>query len=163
MEGAATGKGLQERDLQGEGGLPEGDPQLLSGGLSRPIRYIAEINQKHSTMGYIEKSLGDGERVIAKFKIHWYAYLWLFAILGLLFTEIALTSKKVIVKKGVLSRRTDEMKLNKVENVELKQSLMGRILGFGEIIVSGTGSGKVTISKVTDPIEVKKQIEAQLD
>ena len=49
-------------------------------------------------MGYIEKSLGDGERVIAKFKIHWYAYLWLFAILGLLFTEIALTSKKVIVK-----------------------------------------------------------------
>ena len=69
----------------------------------------------------------------------------------------------MIVKKGVLSRRTDEMKLSKVENVELKQSLMGRILGYGEIIVSGTGSGKVTISKVTDPIEVKKQIEAQLD
>jgi uncharacterized membrane protein YdbT with pleckstrin-like domain len=114
-------------------------------------------------MGYIEKSLADGETVVAKFKIHWYAYMWVFAILGLLFTEIALTTKKVIVKKGILSRNTDEMKLSKVENVELKQSLLGRILGYGQIIVSGTGSGKVTMTKIANPIEVKKQIEAQLD
>jgi uncharacterized membrane protein YdbT with pleckstrin-like domain len=118
---------------------------------------------KQKTMGYIEKSLADGEKVIAKFKIHWFAYTWIFAILGLMFTEIALTSKKVIVKKGILSRNTDEMKLSKVENVELKQSLLGRILGFGQIIVSGTGSGKVTMTKIANPIEVKKQIEAQLD
>lgn len=114
-------------------------------------------------MGYIEKSLADGERVIAKFKVHWFAYTWIFSILGLLFTEIALTSKKVIVKKGILSRNTDEMKLSKVENVELKQSLLGRILGYGDIIVSGTGSGKVTMTKIVNPINVKKQIEAQLD
>ena len=113
-------------------------------------------------MGYIEKSLADGETVIAKFKIHLYAYLSI-AILGLLFTEIALTTKKVIVKKGILSRNTDEMKLSKVENVELKQSLLGRILGYGKIIVSGTGSGKVTMTKIANPIDVKKQIEAQLD
>ena len=114
-------------------------------------------------MGYIEKSLADGEKVVAKFKIHWYAYLWIFAILGLLFTEIALTTKKVIVKKGILSRKTDEMKLSKIENVELKQSLMGRILGYGEIVISGTGSGRTTLSKIANPIEVKKAIEAQMD
>ena len=114
-------------------------------------------------MGYIEKSLADGERVVAKFKIHWYAYLWIFAIVGLMFTEVALTTKKVIVKKGVLSRKTDEMKLSKVENVELKQSLLGRILGFGEIVISGTGSGKTILSKIANPIEVKKAIEAQID
>jgi uncharacterized membrane protein YdbT with pleckstrin-like domain len=114
-------------------------------------------------MGYIKKSLAEGEQVVAKFKIHWFAYTWIFAILSLWFTEVALTTKRVIVKKGVLSRRTDEMKLSKVENVELKQSIMGRILGYGEIVVSGTGSGKVTMSKIANPLEVKKKIEAELD
>jgi uncharacterized membrane protein YdbT with pleckstrin-like domain len=55
------------------------------------------------------------------------------------------------------------MKLSKIENVELKQSLMGRILGYGEIVISGTGSGRTTLSKIANPIEVKKAIEAQMD
>lgn len=114
-------------------------------------------------MGFIEKSLTDEEKVVAKFKIHWFAYLWIFAILGLLFTEIALTTKKIIVKTGILSRKTDEMKLTKIENIELKQSLMGRVLGYGDIVVSGTGSGKTTLLKIANPIEVKKAIEAQID
>ena len=82
-------------------------------------------------MGYIEKSLADGEKVIAKFKIHWFAYTWIFAILGLLFTEIALTSKKVIVKKGILSRNTDEMKLSWIDQIT-SPSLMRRFCTVAE-------------------------------
>lgn len=114
-------------------------------------------------MGYIEKSLSNNEKVVAQFKIHWIAYLWIFSIISLLFTEIALTNRRVVVKKGVLSRTTDEMKLSKVENVELKQSILGRILGYGEIVVSGTGSGKTVLTMISSPLNVKKTIEAQLE
>jgi len=131
------------------------------------------VSLKKNNMGYIEKSLADGEEVIEKFSLHWTTWFFpvllsLFVVgipllLSLMFTEIGLTNKKVIVKKGILSRQTDEMKLSKVENVELKQSVLGRILGYGQIVVSGTGSGRTTLNKVASPLEVKKQIEAQLD
>ena len=54
------------------------------------------------------------------------------------------------------------MKLSKVETVEIKQGILGRILGYGSVIVTGTGSSNVVISKVSNPIDVKKKIDNQL-
>ena len=54
------------------------------------------------------------------------------------------------------------MKLSKVETVEIKQGVLGRILGYGNVIVSGTGSSKVVIRRVYNPIDVKKNIDNQL-
>jgi len=123
-------------------------------------------------MSYIKKTLINNEKVISFFSIHKFHYILPLAmslcIIGIplllkyLFTEYGLTNNRVITKTGVISRSTEEMKLSKVETVEIKQSILGRIIGYGNVIVSGTGSSNVIISKVSNPIEVKKKIDSQL-
>jgi len=124
-------------------------------------------------MSYINKTLIKNEKVISFFSIHKFHYIlpliMSFLIIGIplllkyLFTEYGLTNNRVITKTGIISRSTEEMKLSKVETVEIKQGILGRILGYGSVIVSGTGSSNVIISKVSNPIEVKKKIDSQLD
>lgn len=124
-------------------------------------------------MGYIQKSLGTDEKVVSIFKIHSLVYIeyllffWLifpiFKLIGLLFVEYGLTNKRVVFKKGMISRHTEEMRLTKIETVEVKQSILGRILGYGKVICSGTGTSTVVFNYVSNPLAVKKSIEAQLD
>ena len=54
-------------------------------------------------------------------------------------SEFAVTNKRVIIKVGVLRRRTVEMLNTKVEAVAVNQSILGRIFGYGNIVVTGTG------------------------
>ena len=68
-------------------------------------------------------------------------------------TEFAVTSKRVIVKKGLISRTTIELNHNKVESINVHQSILGRIFGFGTLVVNGTGGGKTTILSVDSPLE----------
>ncbi len=82
-------------------------------------------------------------------------------LLKLVFTEYGLTNNRIITKTGIISRSTEEMKLSKVETVEIKQGVLGRILGYGDVVISGTGSSSVVISGVSNPIEVKKKIDSQ--
>ena len=123
-------------------------------------------------MSYINKTLIDDEIVASIFSIHKFFYIIPFissflivglpSLLKLIFTEYGLTNNRVITKTGIISRSTEEMKLSKVETVEIKQGILGRILGYGNVIVSGTGSSKVVISRVSNPIDVKKNIDNQL-
>ena len=124
-------------------------------------------------MSYIEQTLITDEKVNSLFSIHWFVYIapiaFSFILIGipslikLLFTEYGLTNKRVVTKTGMISRNTEEMKLNKVENVEIKQGIIGRIFGFGNVVVTGTGSSKVVISNVSGPLNVKKKIDSLLD
>jgi uncharacterized membrane protein YdbT with pleckstrin-like domain len=63
-------------------------------------------------------------------------------------TEIAITDRRVIYKTGLMSRETDEMPLNKVENVEVRQSILGRLLDYGDVDVQGTGRGGIGPEKL---------------
>ena len=123
-------------------------------------------------MGYVEKTLSNDEKIVKKFSVHTLVYLqyilfiWLvFPIIGLiklLFVEYVLTNKRVVVKTGVISRNTDEMRLTKAETVEVKQSVLGRIFGYGKVIITGTGISNVVFSFVSNPLQVKKDIDSQL-
>jgi uncharacterized membrane protein YdbT with pleckstrin-like domain len=120
-------------------------------------------------MGYIEKSLGINEQVVRKFKIHWISYIipvaTAFIIIGipalirLLTTEYAVTSKRVILKTGFISRNTEELLLKKAETVEIKQGILGRILGYGDVKVTGTGVSFVLFKTVQNPMAAKRLIE----
>ena len=123
-------------------------------------------------MGYIEKTLVGDEKIEKHFKLHWIVYVkhilffWLFFpiiwLVQAVFIEYALTTKRVVTKEGIISRDSEEMRLVKVETVEVKQGIIGRILGYGNVHISGTGSSNVIFSTVSNPIEVKKSIDAQL-
>src|ERR1700730_2504323 len=50
-------------------------------------------------------------------------------------TEIAVTDRRVIYKRGFIRRYTVEMHMDKVESIDVDQSVFGRIFDFGDVIV----------------------------
>lgn len=130
-------------------------------------------------MSYIEESLSSGEQIVAVFRLHWFSrlpmVLWIILALPTLgltlilagyefvrlrCIEQGLTNKRVVFKKGIISRSTEEMKLKSVETVEIEQGVLGRIFGYGDVKVTGRGISDVVFKGVADPIAVKKQIES---
>ena len=75
-------------------------------------------------------------------------------------TEITVTSRRVIYKRGIVSRNTLEMNLDKVESVLVQQSLLGRMLDFGTVIVRGVGAGLEPVDRVAKPLELHRNIGA---
>jgi uncharacterized membrane protein YdbT with pleckstrin-like domain len=94
----------------------------------------------------------------------------LFALLALIFglrellrrssTELAITDRRVIYKTGMLKRRTIEMNRSKVETVGVDQSILGRILGYGTVVVRGTGGSFEPIAMIGDPLTFRSHITA---
>jgi uncharacterized membrane protein YdbT with pleckstrin-like domain len=75
-------------------------------------------------------------------------------------TELAVTDHRVIYKSGLLSRHTIEMNRDKVESVDVDQSLLGRILGYGTVIVRGTGGSLEPMRNIGDPLTFRSHITA---
>ncbi len=83
-------------------------------------------------------------------------FMMMHAYLRLISTELAITNRRVIAKAGFISRITFEVMLNRVEGANIDQTVWGRILGFGSILVHGTGGGITPIDYVADPLTFKK-------
>ena len=75
-------------------------------------------------------------------------------------SEFAVTDKRVIIKVGWIRRRTVETMLAKVEGVGVDQTLSGRLMGFGTIVVTGTGGTKEEFDRIADPLEFRRRVQA---
>ena len=130
---------------------------------------------------YIEGALVKDERVVHIGHIS----LWSLAVpiglgilllivfgLGLIFlgyacvkyktTELAITNRRVIAKFGFISRRTVELNINKVETVQVDQSVLGRLFDFGTLVISGAGTAQEPIASIAKPMAFRKAfMEAQ--
>ncbi len=73
-------------------------------------------------------------------------------------TELVLTDRRIITKRGLVSRDTVEMNLGKVESLHVNQSLMGRILGYGDVTVVGTGASLEPLRGIARPLELRKKL-----
>ena len=73
-------------------------------------------------------------------------------------TEIAVTNRRVIYKKGLVRRQTNEMNMDKVESVQIDQSIFGRMFDFGNVTILGTGEGFNTLRTIASPIELRNSI-----
>jgi uncharacterized membrane protein YdbT with pleckstrin-like domain len=73
-------------------------------------------------------------------------------------TELVLTDRRIITKRGLIARNTIEMNLNKVESLHVNQGLMGRILGYGDVTVVGTGASLEPLRGIARPIELRKML-----
>lgn len=78
-------------------------------------------------------------------------------------TEITVTSRRVFIKTGVVSRRTKEVLLAKVESVSVEESLAGRMLGFGRVTVHGTGGTPEVFDRIALPHEFRRQVQIQIE
>jgi len=116
---------------------------------------------------YVQQNLGAGEQVVHEAKLHWIIFVSLKAILTLFIapliafstSEFAITNKRVIIKVGLISRRTLEMNLNKIESVNVNQGILGRLLGYGTIVVVGTGGTKEPFAAISDPLTFRKKFQ----
>ena len=77
-------------------------------------------------------------------------------------SEFGITNKRVIVKVGFIRRNSLEVLLTKVEGIQVNQGILGRILGFGSITVSGTGGTKDPFHKIDAPLEFRKRAQEQI-
>jgi len=73
-------------------------------------------------------------------------------------TEIAVTNRRVIYKTGFVRRQTNEMNMDKVESVKINQTILGRILDYGDVTILGTGEGFETLRTIASPIELRNSI-----
>lgn len=76
--------------------------------------------------------------------------------------EFAITNKRVILKTGVLRRRSTEMFLAKVETVAVDQSLTGRLFDYGTISLVGTGGTAEPFAHIAQPLEFRRQVQEQM-
>ena len=75
-------------------------------------------------------------------------------------SEFGVTSKRVIIKVGVIQRRTLELLIRQVEAISVDQSLTGRMLNFGTITLTGTGGVKETFHNISHPLEFRRSIQS---
>ncbi len=87
----------------------------------------------------------------------------LLGFLGRKVAEMAVTIKRVIIKTGLLRRRTFELLLSKVESISVDEGLLGRMLGYGTVIVRGTGGTPEPFSRVEHPLELRRQVRQQIE
>jgi uncharacterized membrane protein YdbT with pleckstrin-like domain len=73
-------------------------------------------------------------------------------------TETDVTSMRVVHKTGFINRRTFEMALSKVESVDVNQSILGRILNYGDVTINGVGEGTQTIGTIAAPLAFRNSI-----
>lgn len=143
-------------------------------------------------MGYAEENLTPNETLLYKARISWVIYLpgFLFmcaspifrqyipvalAVFGVgilmmlrayfyaISTEFAVTNERIIAKTGLVSRNTMEVRHDKVEGLVLDQSVWGRMLNYGTLILHGTGSGSLPIRNIDNPLEFRRAALEAID
>lgn len=77
--------------------------------------------------------------------------------------EAAITNKRVLIKAGLLDRRTLELFLPKIEGISVEETLLGKLLGYGTVIVRGTGGTQESFQRIDRPLEFRRQIQGQMD
>jgi uncharacterized membrane protein YdbT with pleckstrin-like domain len=77
-------------------------------------------------------------------------------------TEMAVTNKRVIVKTGLADRRTIELLLQRIESIAVEEPALGRLLGYGTVIVRGTGGTPEVFPQIARPLEFREQVQRQI-
>lgn len=127
-------------------------------------------------LSYVESVIGSGEKIEYEAKVSIWSFLplfflglllmwiyglglvfWAIAILRFLTTELVITDKKIISKFGFIQRDTIEMLLPKIESIQVNQSILGRILNYGSVVVSGAGNPQAPVPGISNPIEFRKK------
>ena len=116
---------------------------------------------------YVDNNRIKDEQVVYETKYHWKTFFSLGCILTLFIgpalarwsDEFVVTNKRVIVKTGLISRKTLEMNLNKIESVNVDQSIMGRMLDYGTITIIGTGGTRESFPNIGNAVEFRKRFQ----
>jgi uncharacterized membrane protein YdbT with pleckstrin-like domain len=143
-------------------------------------------------MGYIDTHLLPGEELVHRTRLHWliFARPVFVLVLGIVLlafeptvgavvaaigalmllppfvayitSEFGVTTKRVVVKVGLIRRRTLELLLRQVEAISVDQSIMGRLFNYGSITLSGTGGVREEFHHIAAPLDFRRKIQGQV-
>ena len=77
-------------------------------------------------------------------------------------TEMAVTNRRVLIKTGMGSRRTLDMMLSRVESIGVEETFWGRMLGYGSVVVRGTGGTPESFVMIANPQEFRRNVQEQI-
>jgi uncharacterized membrane protein YdbT with pleckstrin-like domain len=95
--------------------------------------------------------------IVALAAVYWTIRGWFHRLT----TETDVTDRRVVHKTGFVKRRTFEIALDKIESVDVEQTILGRILNYGDVTIMGVGEGKQTISTIASPLAFRSAITAR--
>ncbi|MGA9341781.1 MAG: PH domain-containing protein [Rhodanobacteraceae bacterium] len=129
-------------------------------------------------MSYLDESLGPGEKLLARFELHWIVkwriavyvlliiptlglalFAAIYEVLRLRAIELGVTNRRVVRKTGIVSRSTEELRLASIETVDLHQTVAGRLLGYADIGLTGRGESSMQLVHLANPLVAKSAIE----
>lgn len=129
-------------------------------------------------MRYIDESLAPGETILQRGVwpgVFWFGAWAALLLLGIILvgvfifiraaiimktTDFAVTNRRVILKRGWLNRRTQELAVESVEGVSLDQTIIQRLFGYGRVVVTGTGDAVIVFPPMADPVAFRRAIES---
>jgi uncharacterized membrane protein YdbT with pleckstrin-like domain len=118
--------------------------------------FLFFLSRETSTEGIVLLCLSVSA-VVAVMALYWTAKAWFHRWT----TETDVTNMRVVHKTGFIRRRTFEMSLDKVESVDVNQSILGRILDYGDVTILGVGEGRETIATIASPLAFRNYITAR--
>lgn len=74
-------------------------------------------------------------------------------------TEIAITTTRLIYKRGLVARYVGEMNIDRIEGVSVLQSVFGRMFNFGQLVIRGMGVGELVLPIISDPVKFRRALE----
>lgn len=140
-------------------------PLLFSLLLEIPgIAFLAEsvvlTASRHSASGKAETNTG-GFAMLGLLLLAAGAAVLIFGLAKRNATEMAVTNKRVLIKTGLADRRTLDLMLSRVESIGVEESVLGRILGYGSVIVRGTGGTPEAFFLIARPQEFRRAVQEQ--
>ena len=127
-------------------------------------------------MSYIEKTLGNDEKILYQINYHWLytaiailsliflgvfiigIFIFLFMMIQKWTTERCITNFRLIQKTGWIARDTQEMRIDRMEEINLKQTVIDRIFGSGSIVITGVGKGEIKLKFIDEPLVFQKKL-----
>lgn len=119
---------------------------------------------------YVNSSLGPNEQVVHEAHFHWVIFLfprslltlWIAPLYARISSEFVITTRRIVIKTGLISIRTVELNLIQIESINVEQSILGRLLGFGTITVIGSGGTREVFRYIAGPLEFRRAYQRLL-
>jgi uncharacterized membrane protein YdbT with pleckstrin-like domain len=116
---------------------------------------------------YVNNHLIKDESVVTETNFHWIIFISFLGIFTLFLgpaiirwsSEFVITTRRIIIKTGFIARKTFEMNLGKIESVNVDQTFIGRIFGYGSITIIGTGGTRESFHNIRNPLEFRKAFQ----
>ena len=116
-------------------------------------------------MGYVSRSLAPGEQIVFEGQYYWLKrllflfFFWWPGTWGAWGMELVVTNRRLIYKRGLIAVKTEELSLQRIEEINVRQSILGRIFGYGEVVCHGTGGGQIATPSIASPGAFRRALQ----